>query len=75
MTGLELLLLRRAARVRQYVLAARLGVPPSTLSEYENGHREIPPALAAQVVELLSPRSTRKAPSRQSACEALPQGR
>ena len=40
--GMELKLLRVRAGLRQYRVAQELGIPPSTLCDYENGRKPVP---------------------------------
>ncbi len=41
--GLELKIARLRAGLKQYELAARVGIPPTQLCEIEMGRRELPP--------------------------------
>jgi transcriptional regulator with XRE-family HTH domain len=47
--GIGLKLLRVQAGVRQYKVAQALGIAPTTLCEWENGRRPVPPRQAARV--------------------------
>ncbi len=47
--GMRLKLLRVRSGVRQYRVAQELGIPPSTLCDWENGRRPLPPRTAARV--------------------------
>ncbi len=47
--GVALKLLRVRAGVRQYRVAQVLGIPPTTLCEWESGRRPVPPRQAARV--------------------------
>jgi len=48
-TGIELKILRIRAGVRQYRVAQALGIPPTTLCEWENGRAPMPPGQAGRV--------------------------
>ena len=54
MDGLELLMMRRQAGMRQFELAQCIGIHPSRLSEMERNLREIPQDLAEQITQALS---------------------
>lgn len=47
--GIELKLLRVRAGVRQYQVARELGIPSSTLCDWENGRKPIPPRRAEEI--------------------------
>jgi transcriptional regulator with XRE-family HTH domain len=51
LTNVKLALAER--RMRQADLALAIGVPPTTLSEYVNGRRDMPPHLKARIAETL----------------------
>jgi DNA-binding transcriptional regulator YiaG len=53
LTGIDLKVRRVRARLKQYQLAQWLGIPPATLSHYENGRRPLPPGLAAAILEAI----------------------
>ncbi len=52
--GLDIKIARLKAGFRQYDLAARLGIPPSRLSEIESGRRELSPNLLKRLFEVLN---------------------
>ena len=52
-TGIELKLLRVRRGVRQYRVAQRLGIPPSTLCDVENGRRALAPAMAERIARAI----------------------
>jgi transcriptional regulator with XRE-family HTH domain len=57
-SGMQLKLLRVRAGVRQYRVAQELGVPASTLCDWENGRRPLPARTAARIehaIERLAP--------------------
>lgn len=60
--GMELKLLRVRAGVRQYRVAQDLGIPPSTLCEWENGRAPIPPHHAERVLAAIQKLSAVSAP-------------
>lgn len=51
LTNVKLALAQR--RMRQADLVLSIGVPPTTLSEYVNGRREMPAHLRARIAEAL----------------------
>ena len=51
--GMDLKVLRVRAGLRQYRVAQELGIPPSTLCDWENGRLPVPPAQAARIVEAI----------------------
>jgi transcriptional regulator with XRE-family HTH domain len=51
--GLEIKIARLKAGYRQYDLAARLGIPPSRLSEIESGRRKPTPYILRKIEEVL----------------------
>lgn len=52
--GLELKIMRLRAGLRQYDVAARLGIPPNRLSEIESGRREPSPELLEQLLQIVN---------------------
>jgi transcriptional regulator with XRE-family HTH domain len=52
--GIELKLLRIRAGLRQYRVAQELGIPPSTLCDYENGRKPIPPRQGQHILDAIS---------------------
>jgi len=52
--GLELKITRIRAGLRQYELAAKIGIPPNRLCEMELGRRPIAPELAEKIARLLN---------------------
>ena len=53
MEGLKVKIARIRAGIRQYELAARLGITQSKLSEIETGRREASPELIARILEAI----------------------
>ena len=53
MTGLQLKLKRIKAGVKQYDLAARVGISPTTLCEIELGRRRALPELQKRILEAI----------------------
>lgn len=51
--GLYIKIARLKAGLRQYDLAARLGIPPSRLSEIESGRRKPAPEIIRQILKIL----------------------
>lgn len=51
--GLDIKIARLKAGMRQYDLAARLGIPPSRLSEIESGRRNPAPEIVQQLFKIL----------------------
>lgn len=51
--GLDLKLRRIRAGIRQYRVAQELGIPPTTLCDWENGRRLIPARQHARILEIL----------------------
>jgi len=51
--GLDIKIARLKAGLRQYDLAARLGIPPSRLSEIESGRRKPAPEIMRQIHKIL----------------------
>ena len=51
--GMELKLARVRANLRQYVVAQALGIPPSTLCDYENGRKVIPSRQGQRILEVI----------------------
>lgn len=54
--GLDIKIARLKAGMRQYDLAARLGIPPSRLSEIESGRRKPAPKMVEQLFKILNER-------------------
>ena len=52
-TGQQLKLFRICVGLRQYELAARIGIPATKLCEIEAGRREASPDLVAQILETI----------------------
>ena len=52
--GLDIKIARLKAGFRQYDVAARLGIPPSRLSEIESGRREPSSELLEQLLQILN---------------------
>lgn len=52
--GLDIKIMRLKAGLRQYDVAARLGIHPSQLSEIESGRRKPSPELLKQLDQILS---------------------
>jgi DNA-binding transcriptional regulator YiaG len=52
--GMELKLRRVRAGLRQYQLAQELGIPPSTLCEWENGRKLVPPQQAERIIAAIN---------------------
>ena len=48
-SGLELKIARLRAGLKQYELAAKVGIAPTQLSEIETWRRELPPELLEQI--------------------------
>ena len=51
--GLELKIARLRAGLRQYELAARVGIAPTQLCEIETGRRELSPELLEQILRVI----------------------
>ena len=51
--GLELKIARLRAGLKQYELAAKVGIAPTQLSEIETGRRELPPELLEQILRVI----------------------
>jgi transcriptional regulator with XRE-family HTH domain len=51
--GMELKLLRVRAGLRQYRVAQELGIPPSTLCDYENGRIPIPSRQGQRILQAI----------------------
>lgn len=56
--GIDIKIARLKAGIRQYELAARLGIHPSHLSEIETGRRKPSPELDDRLNRILEERST-----------------
>ena len=54
MTGLDVKIMRIRVGLRQYVLAAALGIPQSTLCEIEAGKLPLEPQLLGKILRILS---------------------
>jgi len=52
--GLELKIMRLRAGLRQYDLAARLGISPNRLSEIETGRRQPSPEVLEQLLQIIN---------------------
>ena len=70
MTGMDLKMLRIRAGLRQYELAAQLGMNPSRLSMVENGRVPLEPDVASRAAIMLSGGDTRTAHRSADACGA-----
>lgn len=57
--GMELKLLRVRAGIRQYHVAQELGIPPSTLCDYENGRKPVPPRQGQRILDAINRLSLR----------------
>jgi transcriptional regulator with XRE-family HTH domain len=51
--GLEIKIIRIRAGIRQYELAARLGIPANHLSEIESGRRQASDKLLTRIIKFL----------------------
>lgn len=58
--GLDIKIMRLRAGLRQYDLAARVGIAPNRLSEIESGRREVSPELLQQILKVMRKRSHAK---------------
>ena len=54
--GLSIKIARLKVGLRQYDLAALLGIPPSRLSEFESGRRKLAPDIIEQILKILEER-------------------
>lgn len=61
--GLDIKIARLKAGMRQYDVAARLGIHPSQLSEIESGRRQPSPELLEQLMQILNPTRSGKTES------------
>jgi transcriptional regulator with XRE-family HTH domain len=52
-SGLDVLMARRRAGLKQWQLAARLGFSPTIVCDIERGRRPVTPALADRIAEAL----------------------
>lgn len=52
-SGLDVLVARRRAGLKQYQLAQRLGVPQTVLCDIERGRRELTEDMARRIIEAL----------------------
>jgi len=55
--GLELKVARLRAGLKQYELAAKVGIAPTQLCEIETGRRELPPELLNRILRVISNRT------------------
>lgn len=53
MNGLHLKMKRMQAGLRQYHVAAELGIPQTTLSYWENGHRPMPQGMQERILKAI----------------------
>lgn len=53
LSGIELKIARLKVGIKQFELAARLGIGPSQLSQIETGRQKPSPELAKQIEEIL----------------------
>jgi transcriptional regulator with XRE-family HTH domain len=51
--GIDLKLLRIRAGLRQYRVAQELGIPPTSLADWENGRRPIPFRQGQRILEAI----------------------
>lgn len=51
--GSEIKFLRVRAGVRQYRVAQELGISPTTLADWENGRRPVPPRQGQRIIEAI----------------------
>ena len=51
--GLDIKIMRLKAGLRQYDVAAWVGIAPNRLSEIESGRREPPPELLQHILEVI----------------------
>lgn len=58
--GLQLKIMRLKAGIRQYELAARLGIHASKLSEIESGRRTPSPDLIERLLQIVKPGEGRR---------------
>jgi len=52
--GLELKIARLRAGLKQYELAAKVGIAPTQLCEIETGRRELPPELLDRILGVIT---------------------
>ena len=52
--GLGLKIARLRAGLKQYELAAKVGIAPTQLCEIETGRREVPPDLLDRILEVIA---------------------
>ena len=57
--GVELKLLRIRAGLRQYRVAQELSVPPTTLCDWENGRKPVPPRQGQRILAAIARLSLR----------------
>lgn len=53
MKGIDIKIARIRSGIRQYDLAAKIGIPPNRLCEMELGRRPIPPELVEKIEKVL----------------------
>ncbi len=58
--GLQLKIARLRAGLKQYELAAKVGISPTQLCEIETGRREVPPDLLDRILEVIAGNSLKK---------------
>lgn len=51
--GLDIKIMRLKAGLRQYDVAARVGIPPNRLSEIESGRRQPPPEILQRILDII----------------------
>lgn len=52
--GLEVKIARLRAGLKQYELAAKVGIAPTQLCEIETGRRELPPDLLQRILRVIN---------------------
>jgi transcriptional regulator with XRE-family HTH domain len=57
--GIDLKLRRIRAGLRQYRVAQELSIPPSTLCDYENGRKPVPPRQGQRILAAINHLSVR----------------
>ena len=58
--GLELKIARLRAGLKQYELAAKVGIAPTQLCEIETGRRELSPELLERIIRVISNRDAQQ---------------
>jgi transcriptional regulator with XRE-family HTH domain len=58
--GLELKIARLRAGLKQYELAAKVGIAPTQLCEIETGRREVPAELLERILRVISNRDAQQ---------------